>query len=304
MLGRHEADEHSEPVTMFSKSRFRSFRQALAPLLRPVLEHGGPLRYVAAKVLAGRQPSSVEVDGLRFDVHAGDFGVTLELIAAGAYEPGSQQVMLDRLPQGGCFVDIGAHVGLFALPAARKVGPSGRVFAFEPNPENRALLEANVVRNGMEGIVEVVPCAVGDAAGTAVLHCSAWNTGDHRLFGAPRGRRRVDVEVVRLDEFLGARGCRADMIKIDVQGAEARVIAGLGVPDPLPVLLMEYSPSMVVDAGDDPEALLQGLVDSGWALSMVDEGSGSLTPGSVADVVKRCPHHAYVNLLIEGVSDA
>lgn len=304
MSERHEADEHSEPVPMFSKRRFRSFRQAFAPLLRPVLEHGGPFRFVAAKVLASRQPDSVEVDGLRFDVHGGDFGVTLELIAAGAYEPGSQQVMLDRLPQGGCFVDVGAHVGLFTLPAARKVGPSGRVFAFEPNPENRALLETNIAQNDMGDIVEVVPCAVGDAAGTAVLHCSAWNTGDHRLFGAPRGRRVVEVEVVRLDEFLGARGCRADMIKIDVQGAEARVIAGLGVPDPLPSLLMEYSPSMVVDAGDDPEVLLQGLVDSGWALSMVDEDSGALTPGTVEDVAKQCPHQAYVNLLIEGVSDA
>ncbi len=284
---------------MSLKTQFRRLRQAFAPMLRPVLEHVAPVRGFAGAVLARRQPAQVQVDGLVYDVHPGDFGVTLELTSAGAYEPGSLQVMLERLPEGGCFVDIGAHVGLFTLPAARRVGPGGKVFAFEPNPANRALLEANVQRNGFADVVEIIPAAVSAAAGRAVLHCCAWNTGDHRLLGAPSGRKGVEVDVVALGDFLAEREMHADVIKVDVQGAEVQVLEGLGTPDPLPALLLEYSPSMVVDAGDDPERLLAMMESAGWLLAMVDEDTGALTHGDAAAVRKACPHQSYVNLLAE-----
>ena len=278
---------------------FRSLRQFLAPLMRPFLEHCGPLRSIASAQLARRQPKQIVLDGLRYDVHPGDFGVTLELVGTGTYEPGSLQVMLDQLPEGGCFIDVGAHVGLFTLPAARKVGSGGRVFAFEPDPNNRRLLEANIQRNGFGDIVQVIPAAVGQADGRAVLHCSAWNTGDHRLLGAPRGRTGVEVDVIALGGFLHREGVSANVIKIDVQGAEARVLQGLGTPAPLPSLLLEYSPSMVVDAGDDPAAMLDAMVAAGWRLHIIDEGSGDLLAGDAQFIKRRCPHRSYVNLLAE-----
>lgn len=285
---------------MPAQNRFRLLRQLLAPMLRPVLEHGGPLRRLAIARLAKRQPSQVTLNGLRYDVHPGDFGVTLELIGTGQYEPGSLQVMLDLLPEGGTFIDVGAHVGLFTLPAARHVGEHGRVFAFEPDPDNRRLLEANIERNELSHIVEVIPAAVAAEDGSATLHRSGWNTGDHRLFGAPRGRKGVQVDVVALGPFLKEREVRADVIKIDVQGAEAMVIRGLGQPSPLPSLLMEYSPSMVVDAGDDPASLLEQLESAGWRLHSIDENTGDLLAGDAASIHRRCPHRSYVNVLAEG----
>jgi len=284
---------------MPAQNRFRRLRQLLAPMLRPVLEHGGPLRRLAIARLAKRQPSQVTLNGLRYDVHPGDFGVTLELIGTGQYEPGSLQVLLDLLPKGGTFIDVGAHVGLFTLPAARHVGDNGRVVAFEPDPDNRRLLEANIERNELGHIVEVIPAAVAAENGSAILHRSAWNTGDHRLLGAPRGRRGVPVDVVALGPFLKERGLKADAVKIDVQGAEARVIRGLGQPDPLPALLMEYSPSMVADAGDDPASLLEQLDSAGWQLHIIDEDTGDLLEGDPATIRRQCPHRSYVNLLAE-----
>ncbi|MCH2135773.1 MAG: FkbM family methyltransferase [Phycisphaerales bacterium] len=285
---------------MANKSRFRLLRQSLAPMLRPVLEHVGPLRFFASKVLARRQPRQVTLEGLRYDVPPGDFGVTLELLGTGTYEPGSLKVLLDLLPEGGTFIDVGAHVGLFTLPAARKVGPGGRVIAFEPDPDNRAMLEANIERNGFSDVVEVVAAAVSSQTGTATLHRSAWNSGDHRLLGAPRGRRGISVDVVALADVIADRALQVDAIKIDVQGAEARVLQGLGQPDPLPALLMEYSPSMMVDAGDDPQGLLAALEAGGWQLQIIDEGTGDLLGGDAAFVHRRCPYRSYVNLLAEG----
>jgi len=287
---------------MPAQNRFRRFRQMLAPILRPVLEHGGPLRRLAIARLAKRQPSQVTLNGLRYDVHPGDFGVTLELIGTGQYEPGSLQVLLNLLPEGGTFVDVGAHVGLFTLPAARHVGDSGTVLAFEPDPDNRRLLEANIERNELSHIVEVIPAAVAAEDGTATLHRSAWNTGDHRLLGAPRGRRGVRVDVVALGPLLEQRGLQVDAIKIDVQGAESRVVRGLGRPEPLPSLLMEYSPSMVADAGDDPASLLEQLESMGWQLHIIDENTGDLLAGDAATIHRRCPHRSYVNLLAEANS--
>jgi FkbM family methyltransferase len=278
---------------------FRSLRQLLAPFIRPFLEHCGPLRALAGAHLARRHPSQIVLDGLRYDVHRGDFGVTLELVGTGTYEPGSLQVMLDQLPEGGCFVDVGAHIGLFTLPAARKVGSGGRVFAFEPDPDNRRLLEANIERNGFSDIVQVIPAAVGQVDGRATLHRSAWNTGDHRLLGAPRGRKGIEVDVVALGGFLQQQGVAADVIKIDVQGAEARVLQGLGTPDPLPSLLLEYSPSMVIDAGDDPSAMLRTMEAAGWKLHIIDEGGGDLLAGDARFIERGCPHRSYVNLLAE-----
>jgi FkbM family methyltransferase len=164
------------------------------------------------------------------------------------------------------------------------------------------LLEANIERNALGHIIEVIPAAVSDEAGTATLHCCDWNTGDHRLLGAPRGRRGVQVEVVALEQALQSRGLKADAIKIDVQGAEARVLRGLGLPDPLPALLMEYSPSMVADAGDDPAALLHQLEAGGWSLHIIDENTGDLLAGDAKSVHSRCPHRSYVNLLAEAAT--
>ena len=266
-------------------------------MLRPVLEHVGPLRALGAAVLRRRQAAKVEIDGLHYSLHPGDFGVTLELHGAGAYEPGSLAAMLAALPEGGCFVDVGAHVGLFTLPAARHVGPGGTVIAFEPDPDNRRLLLANLERNDLADRVHVIPAAVGEHDGTAVLQRSAWNTGDHRLAGAPRGRRGVEVPLKSLHDTLAQRQVQADVIKIDVQGYEPPVMRGLGTPDPLPTVLLEYSPSMVRDAGEDPEAMLAMLAQAGWTMATIDEDSGDVDVVDVEAIIKTCPEQGYVNLL-------
>ena len=116
-------------------------------MLRPILEHVGVLRAPALWLLGRRQPDRVELDGCSYQVHPRDFGVTLELHSTGDYEQGTRRCIFEMLKPGMTFVDIGAHVGLFSVPAASCVGPSGRVFAFEPDPSNRQLLEANIESN-------------------------------------------------------------------------------------------------------------------------------------------------------------
>jgi FkbM family methyltransferase len=268
-------------------------------MLRPLLEHVGVLRAPALWMLGRRQPDQVELDGCTYKVHPRDFGVTLELHSTGDYEQGTRRCIFDMLQPGMTFIDIGAHVGLFSIPAGQRVGADGRVFAFEPDPANRSLLEANVEANDVPNVT-AVPMAVAECEDRMQLHCSPYNTGDHQLYCSARGRRTVEVEVTRLDTFMDRHGGGVDVIKMDVQGAEARVLRGMsGVMDANPslTLIVELSPWMLRDIGDDPSALLEDLVTRGFDLHTMDEASGVMTPGTPNEILARCGERAYLNVV-------
>lgn len=280
---------------------FNSMRAGLAPLIRPVLERVGPVRRLGLWALSRRHPDRVELDGQVFRVDPRDFGVTFELHATGTYEPFTREACLGTLGPGMVFLDIGAHVGLYALPAARIVGPSGRVIAFEPHPGNRDLLEENVTHNGLDNVT-VVAAAVSDAPGEMTLQISSFNTGDHRLYRGTRTRgRRVPTRVVSIDDWCVSAGIdRVDMVKIDVQGAEGKVIAGMQATmatNPGMRIILEYTPWMLREAGEDPVGLLADLARRGYALSIIDEARGALTNASAEEIHRACPGRSYVNVL-------
>jgi len=279
-----------ERVTTFCR-----LRAALAPLARPVLAGFPPARWAGLWWLRRRQPSEVEVDGRTYSVHPADFGVTFEIASTGDYEPASRAACQAALREGGTFVDIGAHVGLFAVPASSAVGSSGRVIAFEPDPDNRGLLEQNVARHQC-GNVTVVPAAVADRDGEMQLARSRFNTGDHRVSESSGGLR---VPVYALDDWLERQRIEPDVIKMDVQGAEPLVLAGmrrtLGGSRPLHVLF-EFTPAMLRKRGADPLDMLEQFVRDGFSLFMIDERRGDSVAAAPADILRSCPKRGYVNV--------
>jgi FkbM family methyltransferase len=153
------------------------------------------------------------------------------------YEPGLVRHLSDRLRPGDVFVDVGAHIGLFSVLAAQLVGRSGRVVAFEPYPESRKRLRRLADRNGLGERIEIVAAALSDhAAAAAPLYMtddSVLSTldPDHSPMCNREGfGRSIPVEVTTLDGWLAARPDlqpRLAAIKIDVEGHEGRVIAGM-----------------------------------------------------------------------------
>ncbi len=129
---------------------------------------------------------------------------------------------------GQTVVDLGGHIGIFTLYAARRVGPQGRVVVCEPGVENLALLRKNVELNRF-GQVSIHSCAVADRAGEAYFFTAANGVDnpvtDSLIGGA--GRRRERVSVRTLDDILDEeRLDRIDHLKIDVEGAEGLVLKG------------------------------------------------------------------------------
>lgn len=140
------------------------------------------------------------------------------------YESDLSAMIADELGPGDCYVDIGSNKGYHALEAASIVGESGQVHAFEPNPDNFADLNENVELNGFTG-VRTYERAVSDADGSA-----GFQLGEKSGQGCLSDRGDVRVDSTTFDSFLREEGVApddVDFVKIDVEGAEADVFAGM-----------------------------------------------------------------------------
>lgn len=181
-------------------------------------------------------------------------------LTAGDYERAEFKALEAHLRPGMVVVDVGANVGLHTVFFARRVAPGGRVFALEPEPSNYEYLVRNVQRNGVS-CVETAMLAAGSREGALTLHLTAGAAGGHSA--APVGSASIEVRVVRLDSFLEPRVSRVDLVKIDVEGFETQVLAGMAdiLERDRPILLIEFSPALVRRCGDSPEALLGRLQD-------------------------------------------
>jgi len=154
------------------------------------------------------------------------------------YEPATTQYFVQTLGPGRVVVDIGANHGYFTLLAASLVGDAGHVVAFEPNPHVFDQLQTHVVLNDLASRVSLQSCALGDRVGVAPLYVSQVpsNSGLSSLTPNPEllgtgGLSRAGTVMVRLDtfdRFLASSGLTTvDLVKIDVEGAEAEVVAGM-----------------------------------------------------------------------------
>lgn len=145
----------------------------------------------------------------------------------GTYEPFKTQMLRRLLAPGMTYVDVGTNKGYFALLAARLLSGTGHVLAFEPEPENCACIRQSLQANRYTN-VQLLELALGDRDDRALLYLgqkSGWHT---LLPGLPqRTEGAIEVRRRRLDAVLEELGTqRIDVMKIDVEGAELRVLVG------------------------------------------------------------------------------
>ena len=131
---------------------------------------------------------------------------------------------------GDVVVDAGAHIGAFTEIASRLVGPTGCVYAFEPHPDNFALLRENVA--DLSNVV-AFNVALGEARGRTRMPYLEMNTGAVRSGEGP-----FEVQVVRLDDVVPS----ADFLKVDVEGDEVSLLRGArGILKHKPMIAMEVN---------------------------------------------------------------
>jgi FkbM family methyltransferase len=140
------------------------------------------------------------------------------------YEAAFHDQVMGAIRPGDCVWDIGANIGFYTKLFSERVGAAGQVFAFEPSPTNRDRLNEAV--KGLHNVV-VVPVALSNASGTAVLQQGDDSLGaTSRLLDSPV-RSGVPVQVKRGDELLAEGIAAPSVIKVDTEGFEVEVLEGL-----------------------------------------------------------------------------
>ncbi|MEM8942209.1 MAG: FkbM family methyltransferase [Pseudomonadota bacterium] len=189
-------------------------------------------------------------------------------------------------------VDVGANLGYFSILSALAVGALGRVFAFEPEPLNYSLLEANLADLEANGLVEGFRIALGAHESSGKLWLSDDNLGDHQLFSADSARESVPVAVYPGVDVLSERVDRIDLLKLDTQGTELAVLEGLWPmllkSRPRLRILIELTPYSLRQAGASGAALIERLATLGLPLAIVDHVQHRLVPSSATALCEWC----------------
>jgi FkbM family methyltransferase len=145
----------------------------------------------------------------------------------GHWEPTISAWMLRKLSPGDTFVDVGAHLGYFSLLAARAVGRSGTVLAFEPTPTTFGRLCLQLAVNNCDNVIPMRQ-AVGWRACSTRLYEAPWDPAENSLVPQDRLRAAGVVDVVRLVDAIPSGAIRrCSLVKVDVEGGEVGVLRGL-----------------------------------------------------------------------------
>ena len=240
-------------------------------------------------------------------------GLMREACLTGRYEPQETALLRHLLRPGMRFVDVGANWGYFTLVAAHLVTRTGRVASIEADPRACRALAANIARNHLTQVT-LFNLAASDSPGSMWLTAYEGNAGDFGNFGVARTSTLVEdaprqkIPARALDSVLDEAGFdRVDLLKMDIEGAEALALRGLSrrlADRRIDRIVLEVHPYHLRDLDSSPVEVfkvLRGFGYRGWcidhsqaahrrAASGLAEISSMLTPFDEGDDLGDWPH--------------
>ena len=218
------------------------------------------------------------------------------------------EIFKQSINKGDTVLDLGANVGYYSLLASRLTGKTGKVFAFEPEPRNYRILQRNIELNNYTNIYAFQK-AVSDENTSLTLHISEKDSGAHTIRPTQVEREfenEVNVEVVRLDDFLIEKAGSVDVVKMDIEGSEPKALAGMKkyIHESKKIkIFMEFYPDILEDAGFSPKEFAQSLFDEyGFSVTLIDDywKSKEIKPVySAEDIIDSMKAQKIINLLLE-----
>lgn len=186
--------------------------------------------------------------------------------------------------KGDLLLDIGAFHGAYSLLFSKLAGEGGKIYAFEPDPDARAVLIDNLRKNRATN-VHVLPSCVADAPGTAILKSLDWGLSGATIMGHLNGgvAKRITVEATSVDAFCAANGVRPSGMKIDVEGAEGLVLQGARrvIRDFSPWVLLEFHSLFMSE--EMKEANWKLATESAKRITFVNGKDRTYSPGDEMD---------------------
>lgn len=195
-------------------------------------------------------------------------------VGASHYRPRRDELSLfDNYVTGARTIfDVGANFGIMACLYAKRA-PDARIFAFEPHPSTYATLKGNLERNGISN-VSTHQLAVGSEKGT-VSFTDHGSPASNRISDDTGLYPTIDVPITTLDMFVEEQGIdEIDFLKIDVEGAELKVLQGLSKTlgqRRVRAGMIELCPGTIARFGASVDGLLDTLAGYGYSAFEIDE---------------------------------
>jgi FkbM family methyltransferase len=199
---------------------------------------------------------------------------------------------------GSTVIDVGANVGFYTRRFAEWVRPGGEVIAIEPEEVNFSTLKRVIARRGLMN-VRGIQAAASESAGSLFLQKNPFHPADHRVAEAG-----VKVSAVTIDDVLRERRrdgdiapCHVSLIKIDVQGAEERVLRGAmrTLRELRPAVFMEVDEAALQAMGSSAETVLEMMVSCRYEPHRIV--NGRVVKVSKGEAARLCSKGTYVDFL-------
>jgi FkbM family methyltransferase len=252
---------------------------------------GKALAHILSAVTRPSGSTLAEVNGVKFDLDLREM-IDASLYYSGGFEPDAEKVIAAVVSPGMVALDIGANIGCHTFRMAKLVGPQGVVVAIEPTAYAFEKLRRNLSLNDLPNI-RLVRAGLSDRDEGEV---DATFRSSFRLDGKDEVRAER-IRLLTLDALVRENGLnRLDFIKLDVDGYEAKVLAGAreSLERFRPHVLFEFGPDWLRDNGGDPEAVLNVFWTLGYRLR-TEAGRETPDTKSVFQAVQ--PGEGLINLL-------
>jgi FkbM family methyltransferase len=226
------------------------------------------------KIVGKSDCATVRRGGTQWDLDLNE-GIDFSIYLLGAFERSTVRTLRKLVKPGDIVFDIGANIGAHTLGLAQSVGPTGRVFAFEPTDFAFAKLKRNLVLNpnllARTDARQILLAAQVNAPRQTEIYASWPLKTDASVHPKHRGRlvTTLHASVDTLDRLVECEGIeRLNLIKIDVDGFEYPVLKGglRTIAKFRPLLVMEMSPYVHAEQNQSFEALVALLRDCGYSL--------------------------------------
>lgn len=201
-------------------------------------------------------------------------------VSFGSFEPETVKLFRQSLKKDMVIVDIGANIGYYSVIASNRVGPNGKVFAYEPDNDNFAFLNKNIEINKLTNTIPIMT-ALSDSIGERDLYIGDKKCTTHAFSDNMGTGVKKIVHTDTLDNSLQKYGSPiVDIIKIDIEGAEILAIEGMKntiAKSHNLILFTEFYPKAMRRLGKRPVEYLKRLHSLGFSLYVINENLGGLT---------------------------
>lgn len=200
----------------------------------------------------------------------------MQLSIRQSYDPVETELVKKEIKEGSAVIDIGANMGYYTLLFAKLVGKKGKVYSFEPEPNNFALLKKNISINNYHN-VNIQQKAVSNTNKKINLYLSKKSTGQHTIAPSRFCDKKIQVKSIRLDDDINEK---IDFVKIDVEGAEYHVLSGMKniLKNQKIKLLLEFQTKNLQEHSTAPDDFFNFLEAEKFKIFYINKKTNSFEP--------------------------